>query len=68
MKEFKDILREKRNALGLSQQELADELCLYAARICDWEKGKCFPNFCSLLALADVLKCSVDELMGRKTK
>lgn len=65
MKPFKDILREKRKALGLNQYELAEEIGTYQDKICDWETGKCFPSFCYLLELADFFKCSVDELMGR---
>jgi transcriptional regulator with XRE-family HTH domain len=65
MKKFKDILREKRKALGMSQFELGIEVGTTQAKIWHWESGTCYPNFTSLNKLADVLECSVDELMGR---
>ena len=65
MKEFKDILLEKRKALGLSQFELGMLLDTSQAVIGKWELGDFYPNFSSLNKIADVFKCSVDELMGR---
>ena len=65
MKEFKDILLEKRKALGLSQFELGMLLDTSQAVIGKWELGEFYPNFSSLNKIADVFKCSVDELMGR---
>lgn len=68
MKQFKDILREKRKALKITQYDLAYELGTSQNIITDWETGKRFPCFCNLLDLADFFKCSVDEIMGRKPK
>jgi transcriptional regulator with XRE-family HTH domain len=65
MKQFKDILKEKRNALGISQRKLADKTGINHSCIRGWEDGDFFPSFYSLLILADVFKCSLDELVGR---
>lgn len=66
MKQFKDILRDKRKALGMSQRQLADDMRINHSCIRGWEDGEFFPSFCSLLTLADIFECSLDELVGRK--
>ena len=68
MKQFKDILKEKRKALGLTQYEVADALGTSQSRVASWELGQHFPGFLNLADLADIFRCSVDELMGRKTQ
>ena len=65
MKQFKDILKEKRKALGMSQFELGVEVGTTQAKIWHWESGICYPNFTSLIKIADFFKCSLDELVGR---
>lgn len=65
MRQFKDILKEKRKALKLDQYELAEAIGTYQATVTSWETGKRYPSFMLLSDLADFFKCSVDELMGR---
>lgn len=65
--EFKDILREKREKLGLSQKELETKLELNRANISKYEKGESKPTIDTLMKMADLFGCSVDELLGLNT-
>lgn len=64
-------LREKREALGLTQQNVADLLGHHyiTDRISHWEKGRAIPsiiNLFKLCALYGVQPCDVyPELVGR---
>ena len=44
MKEFKDKLKERRCAEGLSQQQLADKLFVSRSAVAKWENGLGFPS------------------------
>lgn len=60
-------IRARRKAMGLSQGMLADRLCLsHQTVVSYWECGRMCPNAAGLCDLADALKCSVDELLGRE--
>lgn len=65
MKEFKDILREKRKERKITQTDLANALKTTQDRITRWETGKFYPSYVFLITLADYFNCTVDELMGR---
>lgn len=58
-------LLELRKNRGVSQKALASELGISDAAITMMEKGKRFPSFEILIALADYFNCSVDYLVGR---
>ena len=55
-----------RKARGLSQTALARKLDLSVAAVAAWEVGRSMPKPETLCKLADVLECSVDEILGRK--
>lgn len=54
-------LREKKN---LTQQELAEKLCVSGKAVSKWETGKGFPDISLIEPLADVLQVSVPELLS----
>lgn len=56
------IIAARRNALGLSQQELAEELGVSQSAVAMWETGKRKPRSGELPKLAQVLGCTIDEL------
>ena len=58
------INREKRH---MEQQELASCIGVSKSMICAIEKGHRKPSLDTLIAVADVLRCSVDDLLDRKT-
>lgn len=69
MNDFSEFLYTRRKALGLTQQNIADRLGVTNKAVSKWESGECFPETAQLLPLAEILNCSVDELLrGRFTE
>ena len=58
-------IKEKRLENKLSQQELASEIGVTHAAISFWENNINVPNVLDCWKIADVLKISIDELVGR---
>lgn len=56
-------IRKLRRDKGLSQFELAELLGINQSAVAQWETGKTAPNFKRLKKLAEILGCSVDDLM-----
>ena len=56
-------IKSTRELLGLSQAELARRCGLTRQVICGWETGGRQPSLESLLVVAGVLGCTVDELI-----
>lgn len=59
------IIREKREALGMTRQGLAKRLGVSHGQPYFWETGHALPGAWSLCLLADEFGCTVDELLGR---
>lgn len=64
---FSEILREKREAIGLSQKQLEEQLGLNRGNISKYEKGESKPTMATVVKMAEYFGCSVDELLGLKT-
>ncbi len=56
-------LKDKRARLGLSQEQLAEQLGVTRQTIANWEKGKTYPDIGSVLKLSDLYGVSLDELL-----
>ncbi len=56
-------LKEKRINAGKSQIELSEALCVDRSTIAKWETGKAYPRAALLPKIAQVLGCTVDELL-----
>lgn len=54
-----------RAAKGMTQEQLAVELCISPAAVSKWERNLANPNIEMLWALADFFDCTIDELVGR---
>lgn len=59
-----NFIMEKRKALGLTQQQLAEKLNVSFQAISKWENGTSYPNIEILPDLAIVLEVSVDEILS----
>ena len=59
-------IREQRQLLGLSQEELAKILGVERSTVTKWENGDSKPRANMLVKLANVLGCSVDVLLCAK--
>ncbi|MFT8426065.1 MAG: helix-turn-helix domain-containing protein [Liquorilactobacillus sp.] len=56
-------LREARQANGFSQNEIATVLHISRQSISKWENGRGYPDLDNLIALSDLYKISIDELL-----
>lgn len=59
-------IRMLRERLGMTMYELADRMGVSVATVSRWETGEAVPITTRLGALADVLHCTADELLGRE--
>ena len=57
-------IREIRNALGITQQELATRMDIDLKTIGNWERGKTIPNAEQVWNLALALGCTPNYLLG----
>lgn len=60
-----DALKRERQALGLTQEEMALRLEISTSSYALYEQNRRHPDYDILLQLADVFNCSVDYLLGR---
>lgn len=68
MKPFDEILKEKRQAKGLTQEQLAAETGYTRRQVANWELGKSLPHILAAAALADAFGCTIDELLDRRVE
>lgn len=64
MLHMKDTIRDRRHALGLTQQQMAERLGVSAAAVSKWEMGASYPDVMLLPALARLLGVDLNALMG----
>ena len=57
-----NAIKKYRLALNMSQEELAQKLHVERATVAKWESGT-FPRASKLKLIADVLGCSVNDLL-----
>ena len=58
------IITDRRKALGLTQQALAEKLNISFQAVSKWENGTSYPDVTILPVLAAVLNVSIDSLLG----
>ncbi|MDE5967210.1 MAG: phosphoribosylformylglycinamidine cyclo-ligase [Lachnospiraceae bacterium] len=63
-----NFIMNKRKALGLTQQQLADKLNISFQAISKWENGTTYPNITILQDLATLLDVTVDEILAGSDK
>ena len=68
MSTMNSIIKERRNALGITQKELAEKLSISDKTVSRWESGNQFPDAILLPDLAEALDISIGELYGIKTE
>lgn len=68
MMEFKDIIYKKIIEYDCDINDFAERVGVGYSAVWGWISGKSYPNLKILCVMADALECSVDELMGRKTR
>lgn len=58
-----NTLKNLRGQKGLTQEALAEKLDTHRTTVAKWETGRSRPRAKMLLRLAEVLDCTVDELL-----
>ncbi len=66
--ETKEILLELRSKHGLSQDELAEKLCVTRQAVSRWENGETVPNTEALKLLSKLFDVSINTLLGSPRK
>ena len=61
--EFIAKLRKEKN---MTQQQLADKLCVTDRAVSNWEHGRRLPDYSILKELCDILSISINELFAGK--
>lgn len=56
-------LREIRTQKRYKQNEIAEQIGVSPAAVHHWETGACEPSIANLKKLAEVLDCTVDDLL-----
>ena len=57
------FIAQKRNAINMSQRELADHLHITDKAVSKWERGLSFPDITILIPLAQILDVSLYDLL-----
>lgn len=57
------ILKEKRYELGLTQQDVAEQLNVTRQTVSSWEVGKSIPDISSLISLSELYDISLDYML-----
>jgi transcriptional regulator with XRE-family HTH domain len=60
-------IKRLRNELGMSQEDIAEKLCVVRPVISNWEHGKSEPSTSQLAKLAQVFNVSLDVLVNNET-
>ncbi len=58
------FIAERRKALGMTQKQLAETLCISDKAVSKWETGRSMPDNTILLELCKVLDINVNELLS----
>jgi DNA-binding XRE family transcriptional regulator len=65
---FAEIIVNRRKALGLTQEGLAQKLGVTNQAVSKWESGQSCPDLALLPQIADLFGITIDELFGREPK
>jgi transcriptional regulator with XRE-family HTH domain len=68
MMETKDVIRDLRLKMNLSQEELATELYVTRQAVSRWENGETLPNTETLKELSKLFNVSINTLLGSPKK
>lgn len=58
-------IRQFREAAGMTKTDLARQMGVTHQAVSSWERGVSYPTAANLLQMAEIFRCSVDELLGR---
>lgn len=64
--DFNQKLQQLRTQKGLTQEQLAEKVCVSRVAVSKWESGRGYPNLDSLKKLSEIFSISVDELLSSR--
>lgn len=64
--EFHEKLQELRKSKGLTQEELAEAICVSRTAISKWESGRGYPSIDSLKEISTYFSVTIDDLLSGK--
>lgn len=56
-------LKQARLSKGLTQETVAEKVCVSRQTVSNWENGKTYPDIASLIVLSDVYDMTLDSLL-----
>lgn len=59
-------IKELREPLELTQEDIAEKLKVKRTTVSMWETGEAFPRADKLPQLAEILGCKIDDLFDKK--
>ncbi|MBQ6848299.1 MAG: helix-turn-helix transcriptional regulator [Clostridia bacterium] len=59
-------IKQLRKQKGLTQEMLANYLCVSCQAVSKWEREICYPDIFLLSDISDLIGISIDELMGKE--
>lgn len=62
--EFHEKLQNLRKSRGITQEELAQQLCVSRAAVSKWESGRGLPSIESLKDIAEYFSVTIDDLLS----
>ena len=66
--EIQERLKEARQSIGMTQDQVAEKILVSRVTISHWESGKTLPDIVSLISLSDLYGISLDELVKGDSK
>lgn len=63
---FRLRIKEIREAHGMTLDELARKVYYNFRTVRDWERGRYVPPVSTLLVLAEIFSCTLDDLIEKK--
>ena len=56
-------IKEQRQLLGMTQEQLAEQLNVSRSSVANWESGRNYPDIGTILIISEVFNLTVDELL-----
>lgn len=60
------MIKQKRESLHITQQALAESVCVDRSTVAKWETGEAMPRVDKLPEIAKILNCDINDLFVAK--
>ena len=66
--EISEWLKNGRQKINITQEQLADKLGVTRQTISSWETGRSYPDIASIVKMSEIFNMSLDELLKEHPK